>query len=44
MLTENRGLQMINQQKMATISAYEKLTVKERQNRFFLMKHLNGQK
>jgi transposase len=35
MLTENRGLQMINQQKMATISAYEKLTVKERQNRFF---------
>jgi transposase-like protein len=35
MLTENRGLQTINPQKMATISNYEKLTVRERQNRFF---------
>jgi transposase len=35
MLTENRGLSTINQQKMATISDYEKSTVSERQNRFF---------
>jgi len=35
MLTENRGLCTLNQVKMATVSEYEKLTKRERQNRFF---------